>query len=81
MQNVVQTRVPPEDIVTVEEAKKFGKEIWFAPLVFTKEEIQKMDLINKEGSDLQNSMTQRLQDSSSKKEGDGGRKVDQTRRN
>ena len=61
VQNVVQTRVPPEDIVTLEEAKAIGKETWFASLGFTKEEIQKMDLINKEGPELQNSLRQRLQ--------------------
>ncbi|MCL4518182.1 MAG: site-specific integrase, partial [Thaumarchaeota archaeon] len=61
VQKVVQTRVPEEDIVTVEEAKAIGKETWFLSLGFTKEEIQKLDLIHKEGSDLLNSIRQKLQ--------------------
>ena len=61
VQKVVQTKVPDEDIVTVEEAKAIGKETWFLSLGFTKEEIQKLDLIHKEGTDLQNSIRQKLQ--------------------
>lgn len=61
VQKVVQTRIPEEDIVTVEEAKAIGKETWFLSLGFTKEEIQKLDLIHKEGADLRNSIRQKLQ--------------------
>jgi len=61
VQKVVQTRVPDDDIVTVEEAKVIGKEAWFLSLGFTKEEIQGLDLLHKEGADLQTAIRQKLQ--------------------
>jgi hypothetical protein len=59
--NFLQTRASKEDIVTVEDAKAIGKETWFASLGFTKEEIQKLDLLHKEGEELQTALRQKLQ--------------------
>jgi hypothetical protein len=60
VQGIVQSRTPEEDIVTVEEARAIGKETWFESLGFSKEEIQKLDLIHKEGEELQNAMRLKL---------------------
>ncbi|MGH2639703.1 MAG: hypothetical protein ACRDF4_10575 [Rhabdochlamydiaceae bacterium] len=60
-QKVIQTRVPKEDIVTVEDAKAIGKETWFTSLGFTKEEIQNLNLLHVEGPELQKALRQKLQ--------------------
>ncbi|MDG6907802.1 MAG: site-specific integrase [Nitrososphaerota archaeon] len=60
IQKVVQTRVPKEDLITVEEAKAIGKETWFLSLGFSKEEIQKLDLVHKEGEELRSALKQKL---------------------
>lgn len=60
IQKVVQTRVPKEDIVTVEEARSIGKETWFLSLGFSKEEIQKLDLAHKEGEELRSALKHKL---------------------
>jgi integrase len=59
--NFLQTRASREDIVTVEDAKAIGKETWFVSLGFTKDEIQKLDLMHKEGTELQDALRQKLQ--------------------
>ena len=59
--NFLQTRAFREDIVTIEDAKAIGKETWFVSLGFTKEEIQKLDLLHKEGQELQSALRQKLQ--------------------
>jgi integrase len=59
--NFLQTRASKEDVVTVEDAKAIGKETWFTSLGFTKEEIQKLDLLHKEGEELQSTLRQKLQ--------------------
>jgi len=59
--NFLQTRASREDVVTVEDAKTIGKETWFVSLGFTKEEIQKQDLLRKEGEELQIALRQKLQ--------------------
>jgi hypothetical protein len=59
--NFLQTRASREDIITIEDAKAIGKETWFVSLGFTKEEIQKLDLLHKEGQELQSALRQKLQ--------------------
>jgi len=61
VQKVIQTRVSKEDIVTVEDAKALGKETWFLSLGFTREEIQKLDMLHREGPELQAVLRQKLQ--------------------
>jgi hypothetical protein len=39
---------------------RIGKETWFESIGFSKEEIQRLDLIHEEGEDLQNAMRQKL---------------------
>jgi integrase len=60
IQKIVQTRVPKEDVVTIEEARAIGKETWFVSLGFSKEEIQSLDLVHKEGEELRGAIKQKL---------------------
>lgn len=59
--NFLQTRASREDVVTIEDAKAIGKETWFTSIGFTKEEIQKLDLLHKEGDELQKALRLKLQ--------------------
>ena len=59
--NFLQTRAAREDVITIEDAKAIGKETWFISLGFTKEEITNLDLLCKEGEELQSVLRQKLQ--------------------